>query len=315
LHHYIPRCYLKGFTRGKENRSQLFAVDLVERRAFWTSPRNVCAVRDFNRVELPGHPPDALEIALSKFDGELGAALKTIQHDRSFTDPEAKLILLNFASVVATRNPEMRARMEDFARRLMEIATDIVVATPERYESQMRRMRKDGALPEGAADIPYEEMREFIQGRKYEIEFPPGYHVTTEFDAQDTVLRTMVARKWALLRAPVDAEFITSDLPACLWPNRPTRHPMGFGMSETTVLLPVTASLLALGTFDGPEGAFDIPREHVASLNLAVAMKCDRLVLARSDKFETSDEKGTLTVGAKLADRVMPSRRYSRAAP
>ena len=83
--------------------------------------------------------------------------------------------------------PEMKKRP-----RARNGTSDMIVATPERYESMMKRMRKDGALPKDAPDIPYDKMREFIRERNYEIEFPPGYHVTTEFGAQDTVLRGIV---------------------------------------------------------------------------------------------------------------------------
>ena len=311
LHHYVPRCYLKGFTRGRDKNSQLLAVDIIERQSFWTSPRNVCAVRDFNRVDILGQPVDVLEKALAKFDGELGGALQVIQRDRSLQDPHAKLVLLNFASVLATRNPELRSRMEEFSTRFYELIGDMLVSSRERYESTLAQMIKAGKI----ADLPkvsYEQVRDFVRGGQYDLVFPPGYHIPAEFSAQDAVLRTMLLRKWALLRAPPGAEFITSDMPTCLWPDRPTRHPIGFGMTSTTVLLPVTSSLLAIGNFEGVEGAFDVHREHVATLNLAVAMRCGRLVFARSEKFETADDDEQVTVGPDLIYRMLPGPRRAR---
>lgn len=40
---------------------------------------NVCKERDFNRIESATLPPDALETALSQFEGLVGVALTEIQ--------------------------------------------------------------------------------------------------------------------------------------------------------------------------------------------------------------------------------------------
>ncbi|WP_265923371.1 DUF4238 domain-containing protein [Cupriavidus nantongensis] len=53
-HHYVPQCYLKGFARNRSKNAQLFVVDTKTKRAFVTTPRNLAAQRDFNRVEIPG---------------------------------------------------------------------------------------------------------------------------------------------------------------------------------------------------------------------------------------------------------------------
>jgi Protein of unknown function (DUF4238) len=60
-HHYVPRCYLKGFVANR-NKPKLFVVDLKERRSFSTNPINVGAERDFHRIVVDGHRPDALEM-------------------------------------------------------------------------------------------------------------------------------------------------------------------------------------------------------------------------------------------------------------
>jgi hypothetical protein len=311
LHHYVPRCYLKGFTREKTKGAKLFVVDFVGGKSYWTSPRNVGAQTDFNRVEIPGQPPDALERALSKFDSELGIALATIGRERTLEDADAKLVLLNFASVVAARNPESRARMEEALTRVYEGIADLVTATPNRFQAEMQKVRTarpDDPVP----DVPYEEVREFVRNRAFEVVFPPGYHISHEFAGQDAVLRTMLDRRWALLRAPHGAEFVTNDRPACLLPNAPTRQPLGFGMRSTTVLLPVTSALLALGTFDGPEGTIDVRREHVALLNQSLALRSTRCVFARSDDFEITIGSNTIR-GRELINHARMSERASAA--
>jgi hypothetical protein len=52
-HHYVPQCYLKGFTRHRDD-PKLFVIDAKERRCFRTSPANVAAERDFHKIDAEG---------------------------------------------------------------------------------------------------------------------------------------------------------------------------------------------------------------------------------------------------------------------
>lgn len=310
-HHYVPRCYLKGFASGGGRTPHTTVVDVVDKRSFRTSIKNVCSLRDFNRVDLPGQPIDILEKQLAKFDSELGSALKTIETTRSLEDEHARLLLLNFASVVAARNPAFRSRREDAVRHTWRVIADMVASDRELYESQVAAAKRSGDMP-ADLNLPFERFRASVQKDQFVLSFPPGYHHLTEFEAQDEVLKSILARNWALLRAPTRAEFITSDLPACLWPNFTTRRPVGFATQDTTVVLPVTSTLLALGEFDGREGAFDVPREYVAKLNLAIALRCDRQIYAKSPNFETADVDGQVTIGPELIHRIIASLRPPR---
>src|SRR5947209_7844747 len=50
-HHWIPESYLGLFSSEGRTGSQVFVVDALERKSFWTSTDNVCVKRDFNRIE------------------------------------------------------------------------------------------------------------------------------------------------------------------------------------------------------------------------------------------------------------------------
>lgn len=59
--HFVPQFYLRGFAGEKD---QLFVVDRPSKKTFRTAPKNVAAERDFNRVEVEGIAPNAVEKAL-----------------------------------------------------------------------------------------------------------------------------------------------------------------------------------------------------------------------------------------------------------
>jgi hypothetical protein len=67
-HHWVPQCYLKGFSKGWSKNSQLHVVDAVAQRQFMTLPRNVASAQDFNRIDIEGVAPDHIETSLAKFE-------------------------------------------------------------------------------------------------------------------------------------------------------------------------------------------------------------------------------------------------------
>ena len=76
-HHHIPECYLEWFTtKVGKNKKQLAVASINEFRFFETIPLNVANIRDFNRIEIPGFAPDALEGMLSKFESEAANAIR-----------------------------------------------------------------------------------------------------------------------------------------------------------------------------------------------------------------------------------------------
>lgn len=52
LHHYIPQCYLKGFTHTQNRQAKLFVLDAIKKKSFETIARNIGAERDFNKLEI-----------------------------------------------------------------------------------------------------------------------------------------------------------------------------------------------------------------------------------------------------------------------
>src|ERR1700731_52173 len=108
LHHWIPQFYLARVTENGAKDSKLFVVDLPAKKSFSTIPRNVCAERDFNRVESPDFPADALETSLSRFEAAVaGSMAEVIEHPRTFS-AEAWHYTVNFMSVLAARSPFTR---------------------------------------------------------------------------------------------------------------------------------------------------------------------------------------------------------------
>jgi hypothetical protein len=203
-------------------------------------------------------------------------------------DKDVWVHVLNMASLFAVRNPRLRESMRRFREQTGRIIADLVLATPERWESQKRRAIEAGYI-DPRTSVTYEELKDFHRRGAYTIEVPTTSHIRAEFHVFEPVLRTMVRRKWTLLvAAPGSGGFLTSDHPICLMNSHGAAtlsNSPGFGLTETTVLFPVTRDLVAIGTFEEGDKVLGVTPEQVALINGTVLHFADRQVYAASNKI------------------------------
>src|SRR5262249_9106480 len=148
---------------------------------------------------------------------------------------------------------------------MMRLAT----ATKERWEGQVKQAREAGFL-KNAANISYEEMRDFIQNRKFSIELRNEFHITSEFEGFEAILPTLFRRKWVTFTPPSKSGgFITSDHPVCLMYSDPKMRnfPPGHGLAGTEIIFPIGRKLAAVGAIELNDGEFQLTEDGVAGVN------------------------------------------------
>lgn len=307
-HHFISQCYLKRFTHNGSKKSKFWVMDLHTGRSFSTAPANVAKQRDFNAVE--GLPAGELENRLGAFEGEVNKALDVIERTKNLEDIDAWVYVLSLASLFAVRNPSMREGMRKSHHRLTRRIMDIALASPERWEAQILKATSCGSISANHG-TSYEQTKEFYERGDYSIEVPNALHINTEFHVFEPVLRTMVDRKWSLLIAPPDSGgFLTSDHPVCLVnscrePSTLAR-PLGFGLTETTVIFPVTRDLVAVGTFEEGDKVVKVAHEHVAQINGIVLRYAERQVYAANNRVSVKMNAAEPTVRGDDIWRYVP---------
>lgn len=304
-HHYIPQCYLRGFTRNKSKNSKITVIDFAQKKLFETVPRNVGGVRDFNRIEIDGQPPDALEAAFSKFEGDLARCLKNFESSLLF-EGEARNYILNLIALLAIRSPFRRENWREFIASVSEHIMDIELSSKERWESLIRRMREDGKKVN--EKITYEQVKEFHDRKEYDIEVSTERHIEMEVKGIDKILPLLSARKWLIIKASdLTGPFITSDNPVALFwknpervPNQMMRQNPGYGLRDTKILFPLSQNLLLLGDFDGRDGVTECSREEVASINSELISNAVNQIYASRKKFNFINMEGKIIAGENL---------------
>lgn len=287
-HHYISKCYLKGFVQNPE-KPQLYVVDTRKSTPFKTSTENVGSRRDFHRIEIEGLAPDALENALAGFEGELGPALRRIEEARSLDDFDDKVLLLNLIGMIHVKNPQIRNVFHNFEENIARRIMDIVTSSKEMFESQIRKAQESGFVS-ADANVDYETAKKFVEEDAFKIEVPNERHLQREIDLLDTVLPYLLNRKWHLLRAPKgQTGFVTSDHPVVLqWQDPKLRngpYPPGLGLLNTELLFPICNTLAVLGTFEEDEIQIDVTPEFIAKFNGVIISRSKHQVYARDDNF------------------------------
>lgn len=306
-HHYVPQCYLKGFTHNGSRQSRLYVVDARERRAFQTTPLKIAAERDFNRID--GDEPNAIEAIYSDFEAKAGPALVRTDARGTFASDEDLAVILELVALLAVRNPRRREHTRKFYEHSSRVMMDLLVADKERWEAREQRAIAGGFMEPSI--ITYEEAKEFVERGEYRVDVATTRHVELELKLLPTVYDLLQRRTWVVLRAaPGSGGFVTSDNPATLcWDDEKLAdgfYPPGFASTDTSVVCPLSKNVAIRGCFDGRSGAIEAPANIVAAINTRTIAYSDRQVYAESDQFRFVAPDGAVLHGHALLSIVPP---------
>ncbi len=291
-HHYLPKFYLKGFTAAHQKKPKVYVFDLQKNS--WlekpTNIKNIGTIRDFNRIEVDGHSPDALEKSLSTFEADVSQALRRVCEATTMPQDEDLVYIMNLIALISIRNPRVRKSHDRFLKDVIERITDLTLATKERYESSVRQMKAAG-YGNDTQDVSYEDMLKFHDEKQYTIEINNGMFVAGEFHAFDSVVKLLWKRDWTFLKAGKGAgHFVCSDHPAYLRWSDPKLangfYPPGHGLKGTDVVFPLSQDTALLGTFEAEERFITANRQIVALINTLILEGCDRQVYSPKGDFD-----------------------------
>jgi hypothetical protein len=304
LHHYIPQFYLRGFGRSTSKNSKVTVIDLERERQYETAVKNVGAERDFNRVDVEGVAPDALERAYSGFEDKVAQSVRRIDSTLRF-EGDDRIHVLNLIALMAVRHPQMRTQWTGFHAQLARIIMAQVLATKERWETTKAQMKAAGEPINES--LTYEKMKEGWEGNHYEVAVPVAHHVRMERVGFEAILPTLVDRKWRMIVATEHSgPFVTCNHPVTLiWKNPasvPTmmQRSVGYGMHQTQLVFALTQRLALIGEFEGQtEAVLPATRELVAIINTRMVMFASQLYAPKLS-FYYRDAGRAISLGATL---------------
>lgn len=283
-HHFVPQYYLKGFAKPRSKDGKLTVFDLKDRKSFVTRPRNVAARRDYNRIEIEGQDPNAVESKLAELEALGDQAFRRIISARSIEDSDDFSFVHVLIARIAISNPAFRDQRDQIISQVGSMMMRNMVATPDRWDAVTRQMG-----PELQGDpIPYEQARAAVEGGRIVANATKETLIEQEIRLWPSILPILEQRKWTLLIAPPgSAGFITSDRPFSLRWNDETmnRGPYGAGLgcTDTTLIFTISHNLAVIGSFEHGSGANVVDESVVAAVNFALFQAAMRQVYAYAD--------------------------------
>jgi len=260
-------------------------MDVKTGNCFSTTSKNVGLERDFNRIDIDGQPIDALETTLASFESEAIHAIRRVLTNLTFPEAEDLNLVLNLVGLIAVRNPRARNTFNHARKRSLEMIADILVSDRRIFESHMRKATRDGYISN--ADVSFEELKKFIENGSYTIDFHPQGNSSIEFEAFDKLLPTLAQRFWSIfLTTNSGSEFISSDHPVTLIHKDGNEGPVGFGLKQTEVFIPLGPTVGLYGTFEDPLPAVvNVTHKEVAEINARLVASAERYVFSRLKSF------------------------------
>lgn len=307
-HHYLPQAYLAAFTDTESKDGRLYVLDVDSGKCFCTSPKNVAARRDFNRIDVEGKPADVLEQALSPFEERMAQACRNVNCTKNFPSDEDFNYIINLLDLIAVRNPQLRNSFNRARERSMKIISNILISDKKIFEHHLKKAKEAGYVEE--SNVSFEEMKRFVEEDEYQIEFLPEGNIRVEFHAFDELLRMLGKRMWSLLIAPSSGPgFICSDHPVVLNWKKMGGGPIGYGLTNTEVFFPLGPRTGFYGVYENPLPKIITMKAHqVAMMNWRVVLSAERHVFSPTDKFLVSykGEEIELNCGSILHAQKVP---------
>jgi hypothetical protein len=285
-HHYLSQFYLSNFCDAQTSPDKLHVLDISSGVWFQTSTANVGAERDFNRVNIEDRGIDALERALSQFEGKAAPALQRLISCKQLPNDDDLNWILNVICLYACRNPRMRESFNRAREHGIRLLGQKLVSNEAIYKSQMKNAIAAGYVEEN--DVSFAAMKRFVKSGRYDIKIPLDENHRVEFNAFDKILPLLGQRFWTLLIVePNGSEVISCDHPVVITHKEPDNNaPVGIGTKNTELIFPVSHNLILYGVYETPlRTEVVIGSERVATFNTRIAFSAERHIYSLRPSF------------------------------
>lgn len=290
-HHFVPQCWLTGFTESGDKAGRLWVTDLKRKRNWQSTPANAGHRRDFNRIDRP-HVSDPLiaERALGDVESQVAPILRALNTEVREPIPNERDYLLEFMALQFVRTPSFRSTID----RTVDAKIQKALSSRESWEQALR----ENGIAADRPDVEYGKVKASIQNGEPFYSGDNLYYLLYGAKFAEDIAATFRARYWNSIIDP-RGNFIGSDSPVGL--DGPGDGRIGFN-DAAVVVYPVCRHLLMCG-FHHRESSRDASRKLVAEFNTFAMLGADEQVYAHREDFEWLDERRTRQRDWTLFDR------------
>jgi len=293
-HHYVPQCWLAGFTDSGRKDGRLWVTDLNRRKQWPATPPNAGHQRDFYRLSSPESDPVIVEKLYSKIEDRIAPILKAL--DEELRCPTARELegLCVFMAIQWTRVPAFRPKMLSIAHTVNRATMKKVLKSPASWKKVLKNLKQSIDSPE--AD--YHKMREFVDSERYSLSADTEWYVQQAFEGAQTIAPSLLKRHWQASISR-NGSFIASDNPVAL--DGEKREKIGFA-NAPLVIFPVSRHIVLHGTIS-KLSPLRLTEMLIARLNTMMMLRAQEQVFSSRADFCWLDKSERYQTDWKIFNR------------
>jgi Protein of unknown function (DUF4238) len=286
-HHFVPQCWLAGFTQNGRKDGQLFVTDLKRQKQWSTTPPNVGHRRDFYRVSNEQMEPVAFEKVFSRIEDFIAPTLRTLFECPQVPTPEQLGKLLYFAATQYVRVPAFRPTLLKISDTIHRSFIAKALKSKESWEAFL----DDAGIPIDAPGADYDGMLKYqndvINTGKYSLSADSEFFLLRGFDAvEQPILPRLRERFWTAI-VNGGGTFIGSDNPVMM--DGAKDQLVGFKSADAIIIV-VNRFLMLCGTKDRSERSFG-GQKRLAFHNSFTMLCADEQVFSHIPDFYWLNEQ------------------------
>jgi hypothetical protein len=239
-HHFVPQCWLAGFTETGQKEGVLWVTDFGRARQWPTNPANAGHHRDFYRLSDPRLDPLVVENTFAKVENVIAPLLKRIDQELRGPAKDELELLVWFIALQWVRVPAFRPKVLAIEDSHFRSQLLLDLESPESWAAAL----KAAHIPAGCPGTEYEQVQEFVHSKQYSLKAENEWYVLRAFHAANSIAPLLMARHWGISFSK-SGNFIGSDSPVAL--DGPKGEMVGFKNAEI-VTYPVSRHALLYGT-------------------------------------------------------------------
>ncbi|HTF71775.1 MAG TPA: DUF4238 domain-containing protein [Edaphobacter sp.] len=282
-HHFVPQCYLAGFTDTGRKDGRLHVTDLKRQKQWVSNPVESAHRRDYNRLSQSDFDPLLIEKKLAEIEGAIAPVFKTLDEELRPPTREELDYLLAYMAIQWVRVPAFRSLAERITDTIYRSKLDEAVKTPESWTDHLEK----SGIPLDSPGADYERAFAFQKTGAYTFSVENDWHLKKAFQTAANMIPALENRYWNTY-VSFAGDYITSDNPVAIDGEKDTM--VGF-MNAEIITFPVSRHLMLIGTLE-PCMVTPYSDELVAQYNTFYMITAPEQLYAHRADFPWMDENG-----------------------
>ena len=280
-HHYVPQCWLAGFTESCNPDGLLYVTDLKRKKQWRCKPSEAGHRRDFYRIDDGSlNDPLAVEATFSKIESEIAPIFQALMTEKRGPKNEYELsMLIEYMAIQWIRVPTFRVII---GRNVYSHFKEEVLSSPDAWQQTKQRL--------GMPDDPETDYKRVLAAwESGDIVFSgqPAFYLKEGLQLIEEIDRLLKEYKWGW-HISSSGQFVGFDSPVAM--DGPAGRAVGF-QSAGIVTYPVNRYLLLYGTREEIEPPF-LNTVLIARHNAFAMRSADEQVYSHRPDFHWLDREG-----------------------